>query len=113
LEEFLERLDVEGLVGDQPVKAGIVVLQYLEPLRVAGFQSAVLLLPLGEGLGADAVVAVQRDEVGPRPCSFSTPTICSAENRLRRMTSSSGPHAPRGLSLSVNQFSGGGHVYSR
>ena len=49
LGDVLQHVDVERLVGDDPLQTGVLVLEFLEALRVVGLHSAVLVLPAVPG----------------------------------------------------------------
>src|SRR5690606_12460137 len=57
--DIFQRLEVEGLVGDDPLQLAVLVLELLEPLRVRNLHAAVLPLPGIQGLSAHAEPAAQ------------------------------------------------------
>src|SRR5690606_7400698 len=58
-QDIFQRLEVEGLVGDDPLQLAVLVLELLEPLRVRNLHAAVLPLPGIQGLSAHAEPAAQ------------------------------------------------------
>src|SRR5690606_27547448 len=58
-QDIFQRLEVEGLVGDDPLQLAVLVLELLEPLRVRNLHAAVLPLPGIQGLPAHAEPAAQ------------------------------------------------------
>src|SRR5690606_18732809 len=58
-QDIFQRLEVEGLVGDDPLQLAVLVLELLEPLRVRNLHAAVLPLPGIQGLSAHAEQAAQ------------------------------------------------------
>src|SRR5690606_12796399 len=53
-QDIFQRLEVEGLVGDDPLQLAVLVLELLEPLRVRNLHAAVLPLPGLQGLSDHA-----------------------------------------------------------
>src|SRR5512138_1650494 len=65
-QDVFQRLEVEGLVGDDPLELAILVLELLEPLRARDLHAAVLALPGVQCLAAHTQSAAQLAHVRAR-----------------------------------------------
>src|SRR4029079_10137987 len=106
-EQVLQDLVVEGLLSDEPLEPAVLFFQDLQPRRLTPVKATVLLLPSIEGLLADAVLAAEHCCRCARLMLFQ-----HADDLLLRKPAATHPvllgtNSRRGLSVSVDQFSGG------
>ncbi len=108
---LLQHVDVEGLVGHDPLQPGVLALELLEALGVVGLHAAVLVAPAMEGrLGDLEVPAHLLDGLcpGPRACrprpACGSPARACAAGSSSVLSSSS--HLGIGLAQGVDQFTG-------
>src|SRR5215210_1471184 len=106
-EKVFQDLVVEGLLSDQPFEPSVLVFQNFQPRRLASFQPAILLLPARASLLADAVLAAER-----RRCCPRFVLLQDADDLLLGEPGPAhgvllGTNSHRGLSFSLDQFSGG------
>ena len=107
-EEFFERLVVERLLGDQPFKPGVLLLQRLQPFELVSFQAVVLCFPAVERLLADAMPPTQRPDRFACGVLLQDADDLLFRNRLLRIESSLGLSPRRTLIMRGPVF--GGHV---
>jgi hypothetical protein len=92
--QLLQRLDLELLVGHDPLQAGVLALQFLQPLDVVGLQPAVLGAPAVVGRLADLQLLGDLGDLvalGQQPVASRSLRMISSGVWRRRFMESSCP----------------------
>lgn len=82
--QLLEHVNIQGLVGNDPLEPGVLLLQLLRPLGVIGLHAAVLVSPPVVGVFGDFQALTHLDNSG----SLNEPPVGLAQlahNLLRRV----------------------------
>ena len=81
--EFLQAIDHQQLLGDQPLQLGVLTLQILQSPSVGHVHPAILVAPAEERLLGYVLLAAELPDLQPdASASRSIRTICSSVNRF-------------------------------